>query len=476
MDPMDPTSPDSPTPPTNPRPGPSRDKLPVDRRTIHATRTPEEVKSLREGRDAWFDREVALARTLAAIDAKAGYAFESCASVPELASIIGYDGFRAADLLDLGRALAASPEIEAKLRANRVAFAAGCALGKILPYPQYLRPDDQWLAWAETSTVRALKRLIRLRITKQKNQGKELHAYEALVDEETLLILERCQQVAPKGGKALSRGETLHEIGRHFLEDFDPLERALGTRRTGPTSETPFGKYVPVAVVVAIYRRAGGLCEVGGCMRPIDQLCHIKPRARGSGREERDLFGGCNLHHKIFDARLLTFLTWTEEGRPVFADRQMRPRFPVPRERAEPDEAFLARFVEPPAAATGAGATPAAEPNQSPATAESGTAAPSVVGPPQPPGQPDRVSEGLPPRVPFEEGRWWERDRASIRTGEGAVNDPAPPRVRLPEGAGMARRGGPGPGAGARARRAARRTKAGKPARHARPPPHARSP
>jgi len=77
-------------------------------------------------------------------------------------------------------------------------------------------------------------------------------------------------------------------------------------------------------------------CEFGGCPEPYAQHCHLKPHAEGSGREARDLVHGCKIHHKLYDAGLIRFLAWTEDGRPLFYDDEggdfLRPK-PLPEER-----------------------------------------------------------------------------------------------------------------------------------------------
>jgi hypothetical protein len=458
-------------------------KIPGDRRVIHGRPDPEAVEALRAGRDDWLRREVALARLLERLDRQGAFVFEDHPSVVAMASVLGYDGHRARDLLDLGRAIAACPEVLARLEAKVIIFQAACCLGQILPFPEYLRPDDDWLEWARTCSLRDLRRAVRKRIAQVKTACEQVTLYVAHVDDEARQDLDRCQELASqRAKKLLTRGQTLGAVARHYLENLDPLEKTPGPRRMGPTAKRPFDRTVPAEVVVAIHKRAAGLCEVGGCMRPIEHLCHIEPHAQGSGREVRDLFGGCALHHKLYDARRLRFLEWNPDGRPVFYNRRMETVHPVPRDRREPPGAsepgssaesvlarLLARHGHGPEAEAGASSadgahgpngraatptpSPTAAPERTPEHTPQGAAgaapeppaAPGTQGPPprppprsppRPPPRPEGGAEGASPCVSEggAAGAYGRRSRAVPLGGASLLRERGPPRRRARQG------------------------------------------
>jgi hypothetical protein len=119
--------------------------------------------------------------------------------------------------------------------------------------------------------------------------------------------------------KELSESETFAKMTKHCLAAWDPLEVKPRARRMPPTTERPERRGHAAETKRVIAGRSDILCEVPGCGRVATQRAHVRPHAKGSGREPRDLWNACDDHHVMYDkTKILRIVGWTPESRPVF--------------------------------------------------------------------------------------------------------------------------------------------------------------
>jgi hypothetical protein len=101
-----------------------------------------------------------------------------------------------------------------------------------------------------------------------------------------------------------------------------------------PTAHRPGKRGVAAVTKRTIAGRSDLLCEVPGCGRVATHRAHVHPHARGSGREARDLWNACAVHHAMYDkAQTLRIVGWTDEGKPVFVFADGRPVLARPADR-----------------------------------------------------------------------------------------------------------------------------------------------
>jgi len=309
-----------------------------DRRVTRGKADPATVQSLEGLRPIWFETQIALARDFYRMHLHGAFLFEKSASIPQFASLKGFDGENAWRLLELGYALSGLPGLEEALRDGRVVFPSACALGPVFRDPElFLREDDRWLEWAALKPLRDLRRLVRERVAEARNQPPKKLTVHADVTAETKDILLEAQKIASgKAKRLLQMGDTLDVVARSYVLVMDPTYKLPRERRLPDTAERPWSRQVPAEVVRAILKRSGGLCEFGNCERPGAELCHLHPHAEGSAREKEDLVLGCHTHHTLLDRDLLQFVTWTQDGRPLFRgtrdDALLLPK-PLPEDR-----------------------------------------------------------------------------------------------------------------------------------------------
>ena len=291
----------------------------VDQRTLHFERDDEALQEARDGRAAWLDQQLELARLFRRIDAKAAFVPAGCSSVASFASHIGYEGRLARELSQLGYALEAEADLEQLLRDNEIGFAAACAIGRIHRDPELLDPDDEWIQWARFERLADLNRRIDRRVeTVRQGRRADIH-FSAHVTSRVAANVSRCRTIASrKAGRMLTNGQLLDLFATGYLLQHDALEQDVrtwgkgsGLRRLPPTETRPGDRTIPAEVTRALEERSGGVCEFGSCAHPAREICHLRPHAEGSGREVQDLAQGCHLHHTAYDAGLIRFLGWT---------------------------------------------------------------------------------------------------------------------------------------------------------------------
>ena len=326
---------------------------PNDLRQDHGERDDEAIEQLRRGREAWFERELTLAKLLGRIDRQAAYRPARAAKTRELAERFGYDPDRAGELVLLGHALAGEPGLEAALREGRIRWPAARALGLIHRDPTLLRPGDAWLAWATALRIRDLRRHIRTRIESVRQQEQATRSFTAAITARTEEEIALARRLASaKAGQPLTNGQLVRALATTYNDLFDPLRKTPSRRRMPDTATRPWERGIAAETIRTILRRSGGLCEFGPCERDATEFCHLRPHARGSGREANDLVHGCHRHHSDFDAQAIEFLGWSEEGGPTFmvlpTGEILLPKPPPEDPRLPPRPGWLARATRRP--------------------------------------------------------------------------------------------------------------------------------
>jgi len=132
----------------------SRGRDQKDRRVVPGKADPATVQSLEDLRPIWFEAQLALARGFYRMHKNGAFLYERSASIPQFASLRGFDGENAWRLLDLGYAVEGLEGLADALWEKRVVFPSACALGPIFRDPDlYVREDDRWLEWAAFKTL-----------------------------------------------------------------------------------------------------------------------------------------------------------------------------------------------------------------------------------------------------------------------------------------------------------------------------------
>ena len=200
---------------------------------------------------------------------------------------------------------------------------SACAAARLATKPQLLKAGETLTQLATSLPLRELRQEVRSR-EEAARQGTTdpLLPVSFLASEETLRAFRRARDLASVEAKTeLSDGQAFAVVTHDYVRRHDPLRVAGRARRVGPTAERPRDRYVPVSEARKLYERSGLHCEVPGCTRVATEKCHVRPHAKGSGREASDVFEGCPRHHVLYDAGILEIRGWTDEGRPIFATR-----------------------------------------------------------------------------------------------------------------------------------------------------------
>jgi hypothetical protein len=292
----------------------------ADQRRLAAQAAPGALAYLRGARNPWLDQQIAVAKALATVEASGAFLLEGHASIVECAVRLGYPGSMARQLADLGRALAAAPELEAEMRNGGVPLPNAAALGWVLSRPEYHRPGDDWLWHARVESLRALRRRVKRRVEEVEQRAPGVVDVTVHVPEAVKADFDRARVVASRRtGSTLTEGQAFAHVLDDYLDAHDPARVAPGHRRVGPTAGRPRSRYVPVTVRRALEERSGGCCEFAGCPNRIFlQTAHFKPHREGSGRELEDLGRLCSRHHLMLDAGTITFAGLDDRGRPKF--------------------------------------------------------------------------------------------------------------------------------------------------------------
>ncbi|MHC5011554.1 MAG: HNH endonuclease [Planctomycetota bacterium] len=276
----------------------------TDKRSIRAERDPVADGRISGTQAALRDLQFSLARDFARVDACAHFIYEGCASVVEYGMKRGYSALETRFFVDLGHALAASPDLEERIRAGRIAIEAASTIGRIYRVPSLLRPGDDWLAYAQNDSIRSLRRRIRARLEEARQEKSGVVEVSVFVTARTKDEFERARVVASrKARQTLTDGQAFARVVTHYLDTFDPLRRKPRQVRSRPTSGASRGRYVPAGVRRTVRQRAGDRCEVAGCENTIHlQFAHRVPHAEGGERDADNLFLLCTTHHTLYDA------------------------------------------------------------------------------------------------------------------------------------------------------------------------------
>lgn len=255
------------------------------------------------------DLQIAAAKDLEHVESSNHYALVGCGSLMEFGVRLGFGAYETRQYANLGKSLAARPELEALVRSGEVPLTAAAVIGQILGSPDLLRPGDAWVEYARTEPIKALRKRVRQRVEEHAQgigPGGRVRTLEVsvFVQEGVKESFERARLIASRRAKrALTDGQTLREVVDCYLDAHDPERKVPGTRRLGPTGDIPYSRYIPISVRREIFQRAGGCCEAPGCQnRMFLQFAHRTPHRHGSGREVGDLLLLCSIHHTLYDA------------------------------------------------------------------------------------------------------------------------------------------------------------------------------
>ncbi len=247
--------------------------------------------------------DVRLARALGRLSASRLYRREGSSSLSQWGERRGLSARETRSLLDLGRALVASPLLEAKVLAGLLSVESAAELGKVLSDPSLLVPGDDWISFAEGQTTREVVRAVRKRM-EQVHRDVPLVEVTALLSPRGKDAFDRAREIASRSAeRLLSEGETVEVLAEHYLDARDPLRKEPGTRRLPDTAEIPGKRYVPVAVRREVSGRSQDGCQVPCCGHRVwVHYAHRKAHAFGGDREARNLLRLCRGHHGMLDA------------------------------------------------------------------------------------------------------------------------------------------------------------------------------
>ena len=253
------------------------------------------------------DAELRCARVLAQIGDTRAWEQFGCASVGEFGERNGLAADEARALLDLGRAIRTSPLLEQQVIAGRITVAAASCVAAVLAQSDLLREEDDWIGWAQSETVRSLRRRVRRRREEVRIGEGPACPISVLVSAKGRDDFDRAREIAShRAGRALTHGETFETVVDHYLNTFDEDRVAPGQRRTPPIpadGSRRRSRYVPMAVRREIYERQGHECAVPFCGHTMFlEKAHLVAHASGGDREADNLVLLCSTHHWFLDS------------------------------------------------------------------------------------------------------------------------------------------------------------------------------
>jgi hypothetical protein len=261
---------------------------------------------------------IAAARAALEIDRKGHVVYEGCASFGEFAQRRGVAPSEAWAILALGHALERWPDLEAEIVEGRVPEAHACRMGTLAKGAAFVRPADEWVAWARGEPEKAFARRVKQRIEEVRARGAPTVEKTFYVSEPGAQAFERARTLASrKAARVLTEGEALEAVSDHYLESFDPLRRKPGARRMPDTSALPDRRDLPAEVARAVMARDGDACAVPFCTnRVFLENSHRVAHAAGGSRERRNLDRICPSHHDLYERGRIRIAGTTES--PVF--------------------------------------------------------------------------------------------------------------------------------------------------------------
>lgn len=237
-----------------------------------------------------------------------GVAFtqHGCASIGELGERFGFSAHEARELLDLGEAFTHDAAFEAQVRKGTIPWQAGCVVARILATPRLLREGDDWIGWAQTESVKQLRRRVNQRLEEGERPGGRLVSVELFVPPQVRDDFQRATRIASrKAQRTLSQGTAFAAIVDHYLDSFDRARVEPGMRRLADTSSIE-SRYVPADVRREIQNRQQGRCAMPFCDHDTFlDYAHLIPHALRGSREADNLVLLCSRHHGMLDSGLL---------------------------------------------------------------------------------------------------------------------------------------------------------------------------
>jgi len=228
------------------------------------------------------------------------------ASIGHFAEMNGLSAYEARELVELGRAVAATPTLEVEVSSGTIPVASAAVLGQIAAEPEIVRPDDRWVEWAKSKSTRDFRRLFSRR-RDEARAGESVTMLTAYVTTAVRENLDRaCALTSRRAHEPHTLGQTLGVVVGDWLDTHDPLRAKPGTRRLPSTSEIPGSRYVPAEVDRQLRARSLDRCSVPLCTseRWLHRS-HRVPHRDGGDREAEQLDLLCDYHHRLYEAGLL---------------------------------------------------------------------------------------------------------------------------------------------------------------------------
>jgi hypothetical protein len=245
------------------------------------------------------------AKALVEIDRCGAFVFEGCASIGEFGERHGVSAEEARHLLSLGKALAASPQLEGLVTSGQTSLASASLLGEVLGNPAMARPGDDWLGASTALSTRELRRHVAQRRAEVENGDEPVVPRTLRAPERGWDKFDRaCAIASRKEKRLLSEGQALVAISDHYLDSFDPARRGERPRPSpSPSTAERRGRHVPAAVEREIRARDGDRCALPFCDNEVFlENAHVLAYARGGNQESDNLVRLCSRHHAMFDA------------------------------------------------------------------------------------------------------------------------------------------------------------------------------
>ena len=303
----------------------------TDRRQVRYRDHPDVRRKAVQGLNDLLEAKIRLARQLVVLDRDKAFVVEDCSSIGHFGVMHGGDPGETRQFCDVGYALEAFPGLEGHLRAGEIPFRSAVALGRLCRTEGAIRPEDEWIQAARTSSATDLWRAVRARIEEVQQGVAAVSELTIYVTEKTRKAFDRaCVLESRRARTVLTRGQVFARIVERILDLEDPNRVRPGKRRLGPTSELPDSRTIPQEVRRLLRKRSGDQCEFPGCTHKVFiQKAHLgKSKAAGGGQEIQDLGDLCDVHHTMRDAGRFQLVGWTTEFRPLFRQRSGRVLWP----------------------------------------------------------------------------------------------------------------------------------------------------
>lgn len=234
---------------------------------------------------------------------------------------------RTLGLLRLGKGLAKLGSSKEAYLDGRITTERAAALCEVA-----VEADEaQWCERAVRLTTPQFQQDVREELVRRGERAPVRRRVLEIQDKDARALEQAHSQVNRDLGRAVSEGEAIGEISRHYVECRDKRRRRMQTTRTlandqgKPQPEAiPGARYVPSAVARAVWIRDGGRCRVPGCtFCSFIEMGHIEERRLGGEPTEANLLLLCQTHNMLVEFGLLT-LRGTGEA-PIFEHPDGRP-------------------------------------------------------------------------------------------------------------------------------------------------------